>query len=110
MLGIGFMQHKIKIKDQDNTIPALSKEYLKGYDKLSNGFNTNVFFGYRYEKGKNKFNIGIESSIGLTKNRRTYNFVDMQADDELRLDMMNGIKFIWWIPISKRTTNKDYYY
>ena len=87
-----------------------NQDYLKGYDKLTNGFNTNVFLGYKYEKAKNKFQIGIESSIGFTKNRRSYNFVSMGPDDELKLDLMNGIKFIWWIPVSKRTTNKNYYY
>ena len=110
IFGVGFMQHKIKIKDQDNTIPALSEDYLKGYDKLTNGFNTSVFLGYKYEKAKNKFQIGIESSIGFTKNRRSYNFVSMGPDNELKFDLMNGIKFIWWIPVSKRTTNKNYYY
>ena len=110
IFGIGFIQYKIKIKDQDNTIPALSEEYLKGYDKLSNGFNTNIFLGYKYEKKKNKFHIGLESSIGFTKNRRSFNFVEMGNDDKLKFDLMNGIKFIWWIPVSKRTTNKNYYY
>ena len=35
--GFGAMYHKIRIENQDNLIPQLSKDYLKYYDRLTVG-------------------------------------------------------------------------
>ena len=35
--GFGTMYHRIRIENQDNLIPQLSKDYLKYYDRLTVG-------------------------------------------------------------------------
>ncbi len=37
IFSTGFIQHKIKLFDKDNSFPQLRDGYVKGYDRLSNG-------------------------------------------------------------------------
>ena len=37
LCGTGFLQHKIRIENPDNSAPQIKDDYKKGYDKLSNG-------------------------------------------------------------------------
>ena len=44
----GFIEHWIKISSQSNNTPILNKDYLKGYDRLSNGIFVGAEMGYQY--------------------------------------------------------------
>ena len=41
--GVGLLQHKIRIEHQEAKITQLEGEYLKGYDRLTNGLSVNQF-------------------------------------------------------------------
>lgn len=110
-MGLGFLQHKIRIDIRNSNTPQLSKENLEMYDQLSNGIITSGFLGYMHISKKNHAHIyiGIECIRGFTKNRRNYNYNAGGAIKELRNDSFFGIKFGWIIPVGKRNT-KEYYY
>ncbi|MBT8195585.1 MAG: hypothetical protein HKO56_00940 [Bacteroidia bacterium] len=109
--GPAFIQHKIKIDPVGNTVPQLSEEYQKGYDRLSNGFGFYEFIGYQYLGNKRRINFvtGIELMQMSTKNQRSYNFDLKAADTEVKNDILIGIKFSWIVPLYKRSPDTFYY-
>jgi hypothetical protein len=111
-LGGQFIQHKIAIQAIGDNVPYLSKPYLKGYDRLTNGFGLVQGFGYRYY-GNNRFTnffFGAEFSQNFTRSRRDYNFDTGVKDDAQRLDLLFGLKAGWTFPIYKSAPEKEYYY
>jgi len=88
MIGAGFLQHKIKINTQGNSIPQLSGNYMKGYDRLTNGFSGSQFIGYFYLDNFKLINFyaGVEVSESFTQNRRNLNYNTMTQDTQKRLD------------------------
>lgn len=111
-LGFGYLYHKIRIEDIGNQSPQLSAELQKGYDRLSMGISTSQFIGYRYFSNNHKINffIGFESIQAFTQDVRMYDYNAMQAYEDNRLDILNGIKFGWSFPLYKKSDNKYYYY
>jgi hypothetical protein len=111
--GIGFLQHKIRIETERNAfIPALTKEYLKGYDKLTNGILFQPVIGYLHLSNNRLFNFSlfIEYSFAFTQNRRSYNFEDLKADSKKRNDRILSIRLNWELPIYKKKANDFYYF
>ena len=111
MAGAGYLQHKIRIQVKENSVPQLRGDYLKGYDRLTDGFMIDQFIGYMYA-GENKlanFFAGIEIIESWTQNRRSMDFDTMRRDDRKRFDMLTGFKIGWIIPLRKRMP-QDYYY
>jgi hypothetical protein len=100
-LGGGFLQHYIRIQDNQNvSIAQLSGAYRAGYDRLTNGFALNQFVGWQV-LSRNKrinFHIGLELTEGFTKNRRGFNFDTGLREDKTRLDMLYALKFGWMLP------------
>jgi len=110
--SIGYLQHKIRIEVTDNNAPQLMGDYVKGYDRLSDGLQVNQFIGYMH-LGKTRlanFFIGVEFLQAWTKNRRSMDFDTMRRDDKKRFDMLTGIKAGWVIPIRRRMPEDFYYY
>ncbi len=110
LAGIGMMQHRIRIEVQENTAPQLQDDYLKGYDKLTNGLCISQFIGY-INTSNNKltnFYIGFEFIQGFTQSRRDYDFVLMAKDDKKRFDTLYGVKLGWNIPVYRRNYEKYY--
>jgi hypothetical protein len=110
--GAGLLQHKIRIENIGNNAPQLSKEYKKGYDKLTNGLALREFIGYVYfgKKRLVNFYAGFEFVQAFTKSRRDYNFDTRTRDNESRTDMLNGIRLGWLLPLYKRPPDKYYLY
>jgi hypothetical protein len=111
-LGGQFIQHKIAIQAIGDNVPYLAKPYLKGYDRLSNGFGLVEGFGYRYF-GRNRFTnffVGVELSQSFTKSRRLRNFDTGLQDTELRSDFLYNFKAGWTFPIYKSAPESEYYY
>jgi hypothetical protein len=110
-IGVGFIQHKILISDISESVPETHDEYLKGYDRLTNGLSLTEFVGFAYFGNKRFFCFyaGFEFTQAFTQCRRDFNFDTRMRDDKQRLDLLSGIKFGWLIPIYKRTPNKYYY-
>lgn len=112
-IGGGYMQHKIRIETNDHVVPLIEKEYRKGYDRFTSGFNSTQFLGYLYMADNNFLNFyaGFFIQEGFTKNRRTifWDQPDVPVSTKTRMDILYGIKVGWLIPVYKRVP-KDYYY
>ncbi len=111
-LGVGFMQHKILIKNDGNNVPQLIGFNTNPYDRLSNGLSISEFLGYQY-LSRNKsisFYIGIESMQGFTQNKRIYNYDLKASDTSNRLDILWGLKAGWVIPLFSNTNPDEIEY
>lgn len=112
-LGAGLLQHKIRIQDDGDSAPQISGDYIKGYDRLSNGLALTQFVGYQH-MSKNKrinFHLGFEFTEGFTQNRRSLNFDTMMKDETKRTDILLGFKLGWTlVPIYFGQPSEDIYY
>lgn len=111
MLSGGMLQHKIRIEDIGNNSPQLSKEYRKGYDRLTNGLSVSEFVGYLFLSNNRILNAfaGFEFTQAFTQSRRSYNFDTMQRDTQKRMDYLNGFRLGLILPLYKRGP-QDFYY
>ncbi|MBK6344448.1 MAG: hypothetical protein IPN08_11270 [Bacteroidales bacterium] len=111
-LGGGYLQHRIYIEHKDKTAPAISGEYLKGYDELKDGFASNIFLGYLYMGNNNKVNFfaGIDVTAGFTSHVRPYSFNNMTFNTGSYNDILTGIRVGWIIPVFSRAPKEYYYY
>ena len=110
--GVGLLQHKIRIEHQEAKITQLEEEYLKGYDRLTNGLSFNQFIGY-YHLSNNRlvnFYIGAQATEGLTQSRREWNLDTQTQDKEKRLDMLFGLRAGWILNLYQRAPNDFYIY
>jgi hypothetical protein len=111
-IGAGIMQHKIKIETYFEDVPQLMDEYIKGYDRLTNGLSTVQAFGYQHFSDKRLINyyIGVELVEGFTMNRRSVNFNTGFRDNTKRIDMMASLVLKWYFPLYKRQPQDFYFY
>lgn len=109
-VGFGFIQHKIKIDVIGNNVPALSKDYKKGYDRLSNGFLLSESLGYLFLSNNRLSNvyIGLECLQGFTQNRRSLDFDTMTQDTKKRIDILYGARLAWILPLYKKAPSEYY--
>jgi hypothetical protein len=109
--GSGYLNHRVKIETQTQVVPMLEKEYKRGYDRLTTGINFSQFLGYTHMSHGGFYNFygGIYALQGLTYNRRTLFFdqPEVPVSKDLRLDLIFGLRFGWYIPFY--SSNKDYY-
>jgi hypothetical protein len=100
--GVGFLQHKIRIQDNDNAAAQVAPPYDAGYDRLTNGISLNQFIGYQVVSRDKKINFyaGFDFTEGFTKNRRGFNFDTRLRDDKSRLDILYGFRVGWSIPLT----------
>lgn len=112
-LGAGLLQHKIRLQqDPSNFVNQIAGDYAKGYDRLTNGLALRQFVGYQL-LGNNKlvnFTFGLEFIQGFTQNRRSYNFDEMRADTDKRLDLLIGFKVGWTLPFYVGESTGEIYY
>lgn len=108
----GFLQYKTLIHQDGKDIPYLNGDYVKGYDKLTNGFGISEFIGYFHLDNDEPVNfyVGFEFHQAWTKNRRDWDFDLMRQDDRLRTDFLFGIRFGWIFLINKNSSGTHYYY
>lgn len=118
LFGAGFMQHQLLINARGDNFPYLSGEYLKGYDRLHNGFAMSQYIGYIY-MGNNRsvnFKAGFEFIEGFTRNRRGYNYDTKQPDNADKFDFYIGLKVGYVFPLyskkkgSKSSNTKEFIY
>lgn len=111
LASVGFMQYKINFFDRDNSFPQLTKEYKKGYDRLTNGIYIEDFIGYQYfDKRKYiNFYVGLNLVWGFTQGRRDYLFDLQRSDKGARNDLLTGLKLGWVLPIYKKNMEEVYY-
>jgi hypothetical protein len=110
--GVGYLQHKVRIENKENTAPQVEGDYKKGYDQLTGGFAISEQVGYINLSNKYIFNFsaGFECIQSWTKALRSYDFNLMGKDTSRRLDLFFGMKFSWFIPLYKKAPDKYYYF
>ena len=111
LASVGVLQHKIRIEDIGNRSPQLSKEYRKGYDRLTNGIGVSEFVGYLLLGNTRLVNLfgGFEFTQAFTQSRRSFNFDTMQRDTQKRRDYLSGFRIGIILPLYKRGP-QDFYY
>ncbi|MEM7367339.1 MAG: hypothetical protein AAF587_01990 [Bacteroidota bacterium] len=110
-IGGQFLQHKLVIQPREDEVAGLEGEYIKGYDRLTNGIGIREGIGYRYfaSNGMVNFAIGLDMSQNFTQSRRSVDFSTGLSDSRQRLDLLFGIRASWTFPLYKRAPNKAYY-
>ncbi len=101
---VGFIQHRINIFNRDGDVEQIQGDYVKGYDRLTNGWFAEQYAGYTYfaKNGLLNFNFGLDLVWAFTQGQRAYLFDVGHADDKKRNDVLFGIRAGWMIPIFKR--------
>ena len=100
----GFMQYKIDIYNSNKDVYQIRGNYLKGYDRLTNGIFFEQYVGYVYFS-KNRlinFHLGLDALFGITQDRRDYLYDVMHTDNKQRLDILYGLRGGWYIPMFRR--------
>ncbi len=111
-LGAGILQHRIRIQDDPTrTVPQLTGDYRKGYDRLSNGLALHQFVGYQVlgKDGGVNFVLGLEFFEGFTQNRRDFDFDTRTQNTEGRLDLLIGLRASWTLPFYFSPAEDIYY-
>lgn len=110
--GFGYMQHKIRIEHQNNEIPQLEGDYLKGYDRLTGGFLMTQFLGYQHLSNNRltNFFFGFEFSQGFTTDLRSYNIDTRSKSEGARFDALTGFRAGWTLPIYRRAPADLYFH
>lgn len=111
-IGLGYLQHKIKLDYRDGEIYQLTEELMKGYDRLSSGLAIRQSIGYQFLGKRNlvNFYLGFEITEAFTKSQRGFNYDTMEYDKQSRLDVYVGARAGWIIPFRKRKADSYYYY
>ncbi len=108
--GAGYMRHKIRLETQQNEVPQIEGEYLKGYDHLCAGPAFSFLLAYQHISSNRlvNFMVGFESTFGFTRSLRPYNFDTGPAGDEVRTDILHGLRVGWSLPIYRRLDDTYY--
>lgn len=111
-LGSGFLQHKIRVYNPEETAVQVSGDYVKGYDYLSNGFALRQYLGYSFFATQKvySFKFGFEIVEAFTQGRRDYLFPLHGPDTQDRLDILYGFKLTYMLPFYRDVKDTYYYY
>ena len=111
-LGVGLLQHNIRIQDELRNASHFSGDYDKGYDRNTLGPYIKQVLKYQ-NIGKKKtvnYELALTITEGFTKNTRSINFDTKLLDNDRRLDILVGLSAKWFIPIiDLRETNEIFY-
>ena len=100
-LGVGILQHSIRLIDDSNNTPQFEGDYAKGYDRSSRGPAFKQLISYQHI-GTNKnlnYSLGLSITEAFTKSVRSYNFDTGLATEGSRLDILIGLEATWFLPI-----------
>lgn len=111
-LGAGVLTHKIRLLDNANSTTQILGEYAKGYDRFTMGPALKQFVGYHHLSKNRRVNFyfGMEIIEGFTKNQRSFNFDDFQAETDTRLDVLVGLKLGWVLPFYLESAKTESFY
>ncbi len=109
-IGVGFLQHKYLFSAPGAM--QFNKVYLRGYDRLSNGFALSQQLGLSNLGLKRliNFNIGIEFTEAFTQNRRYYDYGTGGVDTKKYLDIIAALKCSWVLPIKANDKSEPVYF
>jgi hypothetical protein len=110
--GGGYMRHKVRVQTQQNIVPQLENDLLKGYDRLTAGPAALGYIGYQYlgTRRRVNFHVGLEFMAGFTQPLRAFNFDTETFNIRDRLDLLTGIRVGWILPIDRSDDQRFHYY
>ena len=110
--GVGYLQHKIRLKDSQNAVPFFEDDYIKGFDRLTAGISLTQFVGYQYLDHRGRLNLfcGAELTEAFTKSQRGLSYSTKTIDDDARLDLLVGFKAGIQITIKSFRPQEDIWY
>lgn len=112
-LSGGYLQHFIRLKDDNARIPLLQGDYAKGFDRLTDGVALTEFVGFHYASPRGFFSayIGTEFTQGFTHSVRAYQYdLGPTRDETTRLDLLNGLRIGWTLEIGQKKKASEVYY
>lgn len=109
--GAGYLRHRVLIESQNDVVPGLEGEYLKGYDRLRAGPVGMLFVGYQHLSNNRFINflVGFEVNLAFTQSLRPYAFDSGRADGGTHYDGLTGLRAGWTLPIYKAKDNRQFY-
>ena len=98
--GVGYLQHKIRVVDDFDSVVQVAGSYRNGYDRLSSGVGLNQSLTYLYLARDKLVNFYIDLQVieAFTKDRRGINYNQSPLIAE-RTDLLATIRVGWIIPI-----------
>ena len=111
-LGAGIWQHWIRVQDDSNAAAQVAGDYVRGYDRMTNGPALFTSLGYQHfsRNGLVNFYLSFEMTKGWLKHQRAWNFSDNIPGGEDRNDSLYSIRFAWALPFFYGGTEKVIYY
>jgi|1048.fasta_scaffold16567_2 hypothetical protein len=109
--SIGWMQHKLRLQDDGQSLPLVEGDYAKGFDRLTGGLTLAQFIGWQHlsvNRRKNWY-IGLEVVEGFTNSLRDWDFAEKQKLTGRRLDLRLGIRAGWTLPFYPKSPEQIYY-
>ncbi|MCO4819142.1 MAG: hypothetical protein KC517_05925 [Bacteroidetes bacterium] len=111
-VGFGFMLHRIDIFASSLTVPQVTEDYEKGYDRLSGGIALNQFIGYQHLDPKKRvnFQVGFSFQQAFTKSMRTIDFDTRTYNPLKRTDLLQGVRIGIILPVyTKKLSEEEYF-
>lgn len=111
-VGLGYLQHRIRIQDDTKTVVQIDKPYSEGYDRLTGGLYLSQFIGYQILSKNRRINltIGFDFMQGFTQSKRDWDWDKKSKDTTKRLDLLSGLRFMWSLPFYVGENAEEIYY
>ncbi len=109
--GAGWMQHWIRLQDDNQSVPLVAGEYSKGYDRLTGGLALNQYVGWQKLSKSRRVNfyIGIECNQGFTSTLRDFDYAEKRKLTGRRFDVRLGLRAGWVLPFYQKKAEEIYY-
>jgi hypothetical protein len=111
-VGFGFMLHRIDIFASSLTVPQVTDDYEKGYDRLTGGMAFTQFIGYQHldPKKRANFQVGFSFQQAFTKSMRSIDFDTRTYNSTKRTDMLQGIRIGIILPVyTKKLSEEEFF-
>ncbi len=111
-IGAGLLQHKVRVQDNSESIFALKKENLKGYDRLTNGAAIHLAVGFQYHSPKNNLHFSLMGDMyaARTQSRRDFDYPTSGYLSGKRMDLLAGMTLAYIVTISRNSKPDHIYY
>ena len=113
--GGGFMQHRIRLEsdNRNSIIYQAQREYVKGFDRLNQGWMLRATLGYIHAGNFRTLNFmtGFEIMYGQSRSLRGFNYDTGLPDNDVLQNLFIGYRIAWFLPIySIAKKEKTFYY
>lgn len=110
LLGSGWLAHRIRILDESQSHPLLTKPYSSGFDRLSRGPLIKAGLTLRYKASSRAwFTMDVNYAMAWTRLQRHYQY-DQQPLRVTSQDDIRTFKLGWVWPIALNSTADRVYY